>query len=166
MGRRTLAEIKYVIFHHDAAMEFDGRTNVIPRYVSEANYHIGKGWKHLGYSFKISREGKVYQTVPYEEIGVHAGNGGLFRNSLGVCLDGSFDKQAPSEAQKKAVKDLMYFFAHKSPNLPNVVEKSMYAHREIRGVGFPGTKFFIPSFTFCPGTTITDIVKTYRLTGK
>lgn len=165
MGRRKLSDIKYVVVHHDASLAGDSY-NAVHLYEQEANYHISKGWGHLGYSFRIARDGKCYQTVPYEEIGVHAGNYGFFKNSFGICLDGSFDKQKPSDAQIKTLTDLMFHLAHKSRELPGVTEKSFYGHREVRGVGFPGTKFFIPSFTFCPGTTITDIVKSYRLTGK
>lgn len=163
MGRRALSDIKYVVTHHDAALAFDGVQDIIPRYVSEANYHISKGWKHIGYSFKIARDGKIYQTVPYEEIGVQAGNGRLLKNSLGICLDGSFDKQKPSVDQVESLKWLMDHLAYHSHELPGVTRASFYAHREIRGVGFPGTAFFIPSFTFCPGPIITDIVKSYRL---
>ena len=165
MGRRKLSDIKYVIVHHDGALEFDGTTNPIPRYISEANYHIGKGWGHLGYSIKIARDGKVYQTVPFDEIGVHAGNYNYFKNSIGVCLDGDFSRQKPSVAQLKALGSLMDHLSYHSPELPGVVRSSWFGHKEVRGVGWPGTKAFIPSFTFCPGDTIKDIVKSYR-TGK
>lgn len=166
MGRRALKDIKYVIVHHDGGLEFDGTTDVVPRYISEANYHIGKGWKHLGYSLKIARSGKVYQTVPFEEIAVHAGNYTFFKNSFGICLDGDFSRQKPSVAQLEALRSLLDHLAHHSPELPNVVQSSFFGHKEVRGVGFPGTKFFIPSGTICPGKEVGEIVKTYRTTGK
>jgi len=154
MGRRKLSDIKYVVFHHDASLAPE-KYDAVDLYTHEANYHIKKGWGHLGYSFRIARDGTIYQTVPLEEIGVHAGNYLYFKNSFGVCLDGSFDRQAPSQAQLKAVKDLMIHFAHQRPDLPGVVEKSMYTHQEVR---------LLP--TYCSGPVIKDLVKTYRLTGK
>jgi hypothetical protein len=165
MGRRKLSDIKYVIVHHDASVAGDSY-DAVHLYEQEANYHISKGWGHIGYSIRIARDGSVYQTVPYEEIGVHAGNYTFFKNSLGVCLDGDFSRQKPSVAQLNALRSLMEHLAHHSPELPGVVESSFYAHTEVRGVGFPGTKLFIPSGTFCPGKEVKDIVKSYRLTGK
>lgn len=154
MGLRKLSDIKYVVFHHDASLAPE-TYDAVDLYTHEAAYHISKGWGHLGYSMRIARDGTVYQTVPLEEIGVHAGNYRYFRNSFGVCLDGSFDRQKPSDAQLKAVKDLMVYLAHKRPDLPGVVEKSMYVHKEVR---------ILP--TFCCGDVVKNIVKTYRLTGK
>lgn len=154
MGRRKLSDIKYVVFHHDASLAPE-TYDAIDLYRHEAAYHITKGWGHLGYSMRIARDGTVYQTVPYDEIGVHAGNYIYFKNSFGVCLDGSFDRQKPSEAQLKAVKDLMVQLAWHTHELPNVTQKSFYVHKEVR---------VLP--TFCPGDVIKNIVKTYRLTGK
>lgn len=161
MGRRKLTDIKFAIIHHDAGLT-GTNYEVISKYAAQANYHIARGWKHLGYTFKISRTGTIYQIFPLEEIGVHAGNYTFFRNSIGICLDGSFDKQEPSPAQLKALTDLMAFLATKRPDMPLLVPTGFYGHREVRGVGFPGTKFFIPSGTFCPGKTITDLVKSFR----
>lgn len=162
VGRRKLSDIKYVAFHHDASLAPE-TYDAVDLYKHEAAYHIGKGWGHLGYSFRIARDGKCYQTVPLEEIGYHAGNLRFLKNSFGVCVDGSFDSQAPSEAQLATIRELMGHFALHSHDLPGVTRASMYAHREIRGVGIPFTRFFVPSFTYCPGPVITNIVKSYRL---
>lgn len=150
MGRRKLADIKYVVVHHDASLA--GETYNAPQlYAQEANYHVSKGWGHLGYSFRIARNGTVYQTVPYEEIGVHAGNYKYFRNSLGVCLDGSFDRQKPSKAQIDSLTSLMDHLSYHSPELPGITRKSWYAHSEVR-----------TSPTFCPGPDIRSIIQSYR----
>ena len=155
IGRRKLTDIKYAIVHHDAALAFDGVQDVTPRYISEANYHIGKGWGHLGYSFKIAHDGKVYQTVPLEECGAQAGNYSYFKNSFGICLDGDFSKQKPSDAQLNALRSLMDHLAHHSPELPGITHSSFYAHKEVR---------VLP--TFCPGDVVKAVVKDYRINGK
>jgi len=161
MGRRRLADIKYAVIHHDAGIVGD-RYDSMSRYIQQANYHITKGWGHLSYTFKISRGGQVFQCFPLEEIGAHAGNGHFFRNSLGICLDGSFDKQEPSPAQLKALTDLMTFLATKCPDMPLLVRSSFYSHREVRGIGWPWTKLFIRRPTFCAGDVIEEIVKSFR----
>lgn len=159
-GRRNLADIKYVIVHHDASLA--GETyDALQLYTQEANYHIGKGWGHLGYSFRIARDGTVYQTVPYDEIGVHAGNYSYFKNSLGICLDGDFSRQKPSHAQYKALESLMTALTT-DEGLENVTRKSFFAHKEVRGVGIPGTRAFISSPTICPGEDIAQVVRAYR----
>ena len=154
MGRRKLSDIKYVVFHHDASLAPDVY-DALSLYKNEANYHIKKGWGHLGYSFRIARDGKCYQTVPLEEIGVHAGNYIYFKNSFGVCFDGSFDRQKPTDAQLKTLRDLMDKLAWHTHELPGVTQKSFYVHKEVR---------LLP--TYCPGDAIKAIVKGYRLTGK
>ena len=161
MGRRGLAEIKYAIVHHDGSLAPE-TYDAIDLYAHEANYHIKKGWGHLGYTFRIARDGVVYQTVPLEEIGVHAGNYRYFRNSIGVCLDGDFSRQKPSQAQLNALQSLFDHLSYHSPELPNLTRKSWFGHREVRGFGIPGTKAFIPSYTFCPGDTIIELTKSYR----
>lgn len=150
MGRRSLKDIKYVIVHHDASLAGEVY-NAKQLYAQEANYHIKKGWGHLGYSFRIARNGSVYQTVPYEEIGVHAGNYRYFKNSLGVCLDGDFTRQKPSVAQLNALRSFMDKLSYHAPELPGVTRKSWYAHKEVR---------LLP--TACPGTEVTQLIKDYR----
>lgn len=150
MGRRKLSDIKYVIVHHDASLAGDSY-NAEHLYAQEANYHISKGWGHLGYSFRIARDGVVYQTVPYDEIGVHAGNYAYFKNSLGVCLDGDLSRQKPSVAQLNALQSLMDQLSYHTHELPGVTRKSWYAHKEVR---------LLP--TFCPGPEIAQLIKDYR----
>lgn len=151
MGRRLLSDIRYAVVHHDGALAFDGHSDIVPRYVSEANYHIGKGWKHIGYTFKIARDGKVYQTLPLNEIGVHAGNYKYFKSSLGICLDGSFDKQSASVEQLRALRDLMDHLANHRPDMPNLLRGGFYAHKEVR---------LLP--TYCPGPIVAAIAKNFR----
>lgn len=150
IGRRFAKDIKYAIVHHDAEL-VGGTYDAIDRYKHEANYHIGKDWGHLSYTFKIDRSGHVYQCLPLEECGAQAGNYFYFRNSLGICLDGSFDKQQPSAEQVDALRKLLYHLAYEAPEMPLLTRKNMYVHNEVR---------FLP--TFCPGPTIKKVVVDFR----
>jgi len=161
MVKRNLSDIKYVIVHHDGSIAGE-KYDALQLYAQEANYHISRGWGHLGYSIRIARNGKVYQAVPYEEIGVHAGNYTYFKNSLGVCLDGDFSRQEPSASQLAALRELMSQLSYHSPTLPNITAKSWFGHKEVRGIGIPGTAAFISNPTFCPGDVITGIVRSFR----
>ena len=139
-----------MIVHHNASLSGD-IYDAKQLYAQDANYHIGKGWGHLGYSFRIARNGVVYQTVPYEEIGIHAGNYKYLKNSIGVCLDGDFTRQKPSKLQIEALQMLMNHLSYQSPKLPNITRKSWYVHGEVR---------LLP--TACPGQDIKDLVQEYR----
>ena len=150
IGRRTKSDIKYVVVHHDASLAPD-KYDAIELYKREAEYHIAKGWGHIGYSFRIARDGSIYQVLPFEEIGAHAGNIKYFHNSMGVCLDGDLTRQKPSQAQLNALGSLMDHFSYHSPSLPEIVRKSWYAHKEVRSAP-----------TACPGPDITKIVQSYR----
>lgn len=160
IGRRRLDEIKHVIVHHNGAIAGDVY-DAQKLYAQDASYHISKGWGHLGYSFRIARDGSVYQTVSYEEIGAHAGNGHYLKSSLGICLDGDFSRQKPSKMQIDSLRSLMKYL-DESTEVPNITRKGFFGHREVRGIGIPGTKAFISRFTFCPGEDITNIVRAFR----
>lgn len=151
-GRRRLEEITYAVLHHDAQIAPESY-DPLSRYRAEAAYHIKKGWKRLGYTFKVARDGQVYQCSPLEEIAYHAGNSTYIRNSVGICLDGSFDKQNPSVAQMDALRDLLDWLTERRPDIPKLVRNKIKYHREVR---------FPPLSTFCPGPQVIDFVKAYR----
>ncbi len=162
VGRRLLRNINYAVVHHDAVLAPDVYDPVL-RYAHEADYHISKGWGHLAYHLRISRDGKIYQTLPFEEIGYHAGNWIFNRTGIGICLDGDLTRQPVTDAQSTALKGLMRHLAYERPDMPILLQKSFWAHKEVRGVGWPGTIAFIPNPTACPSPTIAQIVKAYRL---
>lgn len=150
VGKRPLRQIRYAALHHDA-IATTKPYEALKRYQSEAQYHINKGFGHLGYHYKISSAGQVYLCVPEEEIGYHAGNWTVNRDGLGICLDGDFSKHPPTEAQLDALEELIVHLATKRPDMPLLVKRSFYAHKEVR---------FLP--TFCPGPQLTQLVKNYR----
>lgn len=157
VGRRFLKDVKYVVVHHDAVLAPD-TYDAVSRYKAEAAYHIKKDWGHIGYHFKIARDGKIYQVCPMTEIAYHAGNKPFNDAGVGICLDGDFTKQALPTVQFEALNALCNELAlHRPKDMPLLVQKGFYGHKEVRGWGFPGTKFFIPNPTACPGSP--DIVK-------
>lgn len=151
VGRRPLPSIRFAVVHHDA--HFTGDIyDPLSRYEAQARYHIGKGWGHLSYSYRIARDGKVYQTLPENEIGYHAGNYKYNRDGLGICLDGDMSKQNPTKEQLVALDDFMRYLAYNRPDLPKLVRKSFFVHKEVRLWGL----------TFCPGPVVADKVINFR----
>lgn len=151
-GIRKLSEIRFAVVHHEGVLAADVYDHV-SRYKTEANFHINKGWKRLGYHFKVARNGSVYQTNPLEEIAFHAGNSTLIRSSFGICVDGDFTKQQPSGAQYDALRELLDELTTRRPDIPWLLRTSIRYHREVR---------FPPWSTACPGPPLIEFVKGYR----
>ena len=150
VGRRLLKDIQYAVVHHDAALTGD-KYDAVSKYVGQAKYHIGKGWGHMSYHLRIARDGKVSQTVPFEEIGYHAGNLKYNKTGIGICLDGDMTKQDSTPAQLSSLRALMLFLSEKRPDMPKLVHGGFYAHKEVR---------LLP--TACPSPLIATIVKDFR----
>lgn len=150
VGRRQLATIEYGILHHDAILATDSY-DALARYKSEARYHVGKGWGHLSYHLKVGRDGKVYQTLPFEEVGYHAGNYKVNIRGIGICFDGDFSQQLMSCEQHKVFKELLDYLATQRPDMPKLVKKSFFGHRQVR---------FSP--TYCPGDEILNALNLYK----
>ena len=150
VGRRLIKDIQYAIVHHDGVRTGESY-DPVSKYVSEAKYHIGKGWGHLGYHLRVARDGKVSQTVPFEEIGYHAGSWKHNLTGIGICLDGDLTKQEVTKEQMAGLKALMLFLAEQRPDMPKLVRSGFFAHKEVR---------LLP--TACPSPLIATVVKDFR----
>lgn len=149
-GVRKLSDILYLVVHHDAHLTGD-IYNAVSRYVAQADYHIKKGWNHLSYHIRVARDGKIYQTLPYEEIGYHAGNLKYNKLGIGLCLDGDFSKQEPTAEQLKSLGLLFTYFDIETPLMPKLTRLGFFSHKEVR-----------ESPTFCPSPKIDVLVKAER----
>ena len=100
MNKRSLDKIHLIILHHQCGK---GQT------VEEIhNYHKNKlKWAGIGYHFFIDFEGHVHQGRPIEYVGSHcAGNN---TSSIGICLEGDFRKDKPTNEQIQACKELIKY---------------------------------------------------------
>lgn len=64
------------------------------------------GWADIGYHYLIDGRGIVYEGRPLRYQGAHAG-GDLNRGNLGIALIGNFDKARPTNAQLRALQQLV-----------------------------------------------------------
>jgi len=70
-------------------------------------WHVGQGWKDIGYHYVIRRSGAIEPGRPESEVGAHAQ--GYNAHSLGICLVGGVNKAGKGEnnftpAQFKALR--------------------------------------------------------------
>lgn len=86
--------------------------------------HIKQGWSGIGYHYYIRKDGKIYQGRPIYYVGSHCkGNNSC---SVGICLEGNFQKEKPTEAQLKSARELIPHIKKMLPNIKRVVN-----HRDL-----------------------------------
>ena len=132
--QRNLSSIDRIIVHHSASPA--GKFNVY----DFARWHIDpKGYlksPRIAYHFCIEPDGTIYQTNKLTSIGWHTINANA--TGIGIVLNGNFETEQPSEAQKKSLKNLIKYLNDKfKKKLP------VYGHREIPG-----------NATACPGRNL------------
>lgn len=151
LGTRTLSSLKGVVVHHTAS-PISTPYNFMKRVTADANYHISKGWGHIAYHYMIDKDGNIYQCYSEKEIGAHAGDWIWNKNSIAVCMDGDFTKDALPPVMAQALKDFLFYLCFKRPDLPGIVKGTVKTHREVR-----------PTPTACPSDKVQAIVNAFRL---
>ena len=128
--KRNLTE--YIVIH-TAAWPGDPSARDIRRVHVEQN-----GWDDIGYHYVIRKSGTVERGRAQADIGAHCRAGGMNRQSIGICLSGHHDQEAPTYAQKYALAKLCADLMH-ALDIP--VQK-VIGHREAGQVNktCPGTK--------------------------
>lgn len=82
-------------------------------------WHRQRGFDCIGYHYVVYRDGSVHAGRPEERVGAHCK--GHNANSIGVCYiggmtaDGKQPKDTRTEAQKKALRELLITLKHKYP---------------------------------------------------
>lgn len=98
-GVRSLNDVDVIVVHHSAV---DADVTIH----SLASYHVdGNGWPGIGYHFCIEEDGGIYQVNWLETRSYHAG--GQNHRSVGICLLGNFQQEAPASIQLEALRFLI-----------------------------------------------------------
>jgi N-acetyl-anhydromuramyl-L-alanine amidase AmpD len=107
--------ITLLIIHCSAVMPFQTSS------VEQINqWHLARGWKNgVGYHYVIRRDGKIEKGRPEEMVGAHCLNHN--KHSIGLCYEGGLDAKGNpadtrTDAQKKAMRDLLIELKKKYPN--------------------------------------------------
>ncbi|MBF8984719.1 N-acetylmuramoyl-L-alanine amidase [Lutibacter sp. B2] len=68
------------------------------------NWHLSNGWSGFGYHFFITKDGQIYRGRSESTMGAHCKD---YNNvSLGICLQGNYDKEEVSYVQIAALLKL------------------------------------------------------------
>lgn len=131
--RRALSErdtTDYLVFHHM------GR---IPDRAIDAEevhrWHLERGWNGIGYWLVIRRDGTKELGRPFWAVGAHVK--GLNSTSVGVCCEGDFDNEHPTEEQLDSCLEVgSYLRKEVNPGL-KVVGHTSFSPKTCPGVNFP-----------------------------
>lgn len=114
-----------IILHHAAAVTCTAR--------QIHQWHLANGWAGIGYHFFVRKDGRVYRGRPEDTVGAHAGNNNY--DSIGICFEGSFDREQMPEVQRKAGAELVAYLKQKY-NITTVQR-----HKDVNATGCPGGSF-------------------------
>lgn len=119
------AATRRIILHHAAAVSCTAQ--------QIHAWHLANGWAGIGYHFLVRKDGSVYRGRPEDTTGAHAGNHNY--DSIGVCFEGSFDKEEMGEVQRQAGAALVAYLKEKYGI--TTVQK----HSDVNATGCPGSGF-------------------------
>lgn len=114
-----------IILHHAAAVTCTAQ--------QIHQWHLANGWSGIGYHFFVRKDGSVYRGRPEDTVGAHAGNNNY--DSIGVCFEGSFDKEDMGNTQKRAGMELVAYLKEKY-GITRVQK-----HSDVNATGCPGGHF-------------------------
>lgn len=111
-------KVKLIILHHACA------NNVSVEEIHKM--HLRNGWAGIGYHFYIRTDGEVYEGRPMEFVGSHCkGNNSC---SIGICFEGDFRKQKPTEEQINSCRELCKVIKKKYKSIYKILNhKDLYA---------------------------------------
>jgi hypothetical protein len=116
----------------------------VPYYAGQKNLPVWSGHFHKGrpvfwgYHWLMRMDGSFERLLSDEQVGWHAGDWGINKRSIGVCLDNDYENQDPSD---ETLRKLAGFI---SDNYPSIRPSGIIGHCEAR------------SGTICPGKNFLD----------
>lgn len=122
---------RYFILHHSGVSSPHTPADI-------HQWHLNKGWAGIGYHFIIDPDGKIHVGRPIYCVGAHTY--GYNHESIGICLEGDFNKEQPTEAQIKATVTLLYRLGHLYPNAKICRHSDFNKSKNCPGKFFPFEK--------------------------
>lgn len=116
--------LEYIVIHHTASTAKETVEQI-------HNFHKNNnGWAGIGYHFYIRKDGTIYRGRPEKYIGAHCENYNSV--SLGICLEGNFEIEKPTEKQIQSVTDLVKYLRKKYGNF------KLVGHKDLNATACPG----------------------------
>ena len=120
--------LEYIVIHHTASTAKETVEQI-------HNFHINNnGWAGIGYHFYIRKDGTVYKGRDEKYAGAHCVDYNSI--SLGICLEGNFEIEKPTEKQLKSLTELLQHLKQKYGNVQVV------GHRDLNATACPGKNLY------------------------
>ena len=120
--------LEYIVIHHTASTAKETVEQI-------HNFHKNNnGWAGIGYHFYIRKNGTIYRGRPEEYIGAHCENYNSV--SLGICCEGNFEIEQPTNEQLKSLSELIQYLKKKYGNVQVV------GHRDLNATACPGKNLY------------------------
>lgn len=133
-----------IILHHAAAKTCTAQ--------QIHSWHVANGWAGIGYHFLVRKDGSIYRGRPEDVMGAHAGSNNY--DSIGVCFEGSFDKEQMGAVQRQAGAELVAYLKQKYGI--SKVQK----HSDVNATGCPGTYFPFDAIAYGTADPAPDVQTT------
>ncbi|MBR0519315.1 N-acetylmuramoyl-L-alanine amidase [bacterium] len=120
--------LEYIVVHHTASTSKET--------VEQIHYfHINNnGWAGIGYHFYIRKDGTIYRGRPEKYVGAHCEDYNSV--SLGICCEGNFEIEQPTEKQLTSLSELLQYLKKKYGNVQVV------GHRDLNATACPGKNLY------------------------
>lgn len=120
--------LEYIVVHHTASTAKETVEQI-------HNFHINNnGWAGIGYHFYIRKDGTIYRGRPEKYIGAHCENYNSV--SLGICCEGNFEIEQPTEKQLTSLSELIQYLKKKYGNIQVV------GHKDLNATACPGKNLY------------------------
>mgnify|MGYP002508483658 CR=1 FL=1 len=120
--------LEYIVIHHTASTAKETVEQI-------HNFHINNnGWAGIGYHFYIRKDGTIYRGRPEKYVGAHCENYNSV--SLGICLEGNFEIEKPTEKQIQSVTDLVKYLRKKYGDF------KLVGHKDLNATACPGKNLY------------------------
>lgn len=120
--------LEYIVIHHTASTAKETVEQI-------HNFHINNnGWAGIGYHFYIRKDGTVYKGRDEKYAGAHCENYNSV--SLGICLEGNFEIEKPTEKQLKSLTELLQYLTKKYGYVHIV------GHNDLNATACPGKNLY------------------------
>ena len=120
--------LEYIVIHHTASTAKETVEQI-------HNFHINNnGWAGIGYHFYIRKDGTIYRGRDEKYAGAHCENYNSV--SLGICLEGNFEIEQPTDSQLKSLSELLQHLKQKYGNVQIV------GHRDLNATACPGKNLY------------------------
>jgi N-acetyl-anhydromuramyl-L-alanine amidase AmpD len=120
--------LEYIVVHHTASTAKETVEQI-------HNFHINNnGWAGIGYHFYIRKDGIIYRGRPEKYVGAHCENYNSV--SIGICLEGNFEIEQPTNEQLQSLSELIHNLKQKYGNVQVV------GHRDLNATACPGKNLY------------------------